>query len=90
MQSYHVSIVAALTTVCANTAGLATGLAQRQARGWSAIPPKAEVAHNIGAVVETAFMLTLQSECPIATTNMMMEHQPITEPLCAAEWRYGA
>jgi hypothetical protein len=26
------------------------------------MPPKAEVAHNIGAVVDTVFMLTLQSE----------------------------
>ena len=42
------------------------------------------------AICTSRVMLTLQSEYPIATTNMMMERQPITEPLCAAEWRYGA
>jgi hypothetical protein len=45
----------------------ATGLSQPQVRAWSAMPPKAEGAHSIGAAVETTFTLMLQSEYPTAT-----------------------
>ena len=50
------------------------------------MPPKAEVSYSIGAAVETAFTLTLQSEYPTATQQertLMAETVTIDRPSVA-------